>query len=352
MSLASKSASLEKLAITACPLPLNVSENKAFIEKIAGQLGVKEAFIEKELYAMHLIGCLTEIDHPKIDLVFAGGTSLSKAHEIIARFSEDLDFKVSLKQEVTRKERREFREQVIEAINKTEHLSVIPETVRSRNSSRFFNIQVLYPKVLPPSDALRPYIQLEVTFEQPTLQPQNQPLISFVAKAKGEAPEVESIPCVSTRETAADKLSALTWRVLDRDRSQPNDDATLVRHLHDLSALFNAGAVSEEFNDLALSCLEKDTARSKTITETLSPVERMQQMLQTLKTDPLYKEEFAQFVVDMSYAPDNARPSFDEAMHKLERVVEQVSDRHKEKQAETEESSAEQELDSDEIDLG
>jgi hypothetical protein len=38
-------------------------------------------------------------------------------------------------------------------------------------------------------------------------------------------------------ETAADKLSALAWRVHARDRASPEDDPTIIRHLHDLAAL-------------------------------------------------------------------------------------------------------------------
>lgn len=338
--------------------PLNVSDERDLIRSIAGALSIDATFIEKDRWAMQLIAILTKIDHPKIELVFSGGTSLSKGFGIIERFSEDLDFKVSLNGEVTRKERRDFREQIIQAINKTEPFSVIPETVRSGNGSRFFKLQVLYPQVLAQSDALRPHIQLEVTFEQPTLTPENQPLSSFVADAKGEAPEVKSIPCVSSRETAADKLSALTWRVLDRDRTQPNDDATLVRHLHDLAALVTPGEISKEFKELAISCLEKDMVRSKDATaEALPLIVRMESMFQTLKSDPLYKEEFAQFVVQMSYAPDNARPSFDEAMHKLEGLIEQVSDRYRAKQTAEQQTSSgkespDRELEDDEIDLG
>src|SRR5690242_21934483 len=38
-------------------------------------------------------------------------------------------------------------------------------------------------------------------------------------------------------ETAADKLSALAWRVCARDRARPGDDPTIIRHLPDLAAL-------------------------------------------------------------------------------------------------------------------
>ncbi|HKJ97998.1 MAG TPA: hypothetical protein VJ959_03685 [Desulfotignum sp.] len=45
------------------------------------------------------------------------------------------------------------------------------------------------------------------------------------------------IGCVSVIETAGDKLSALTWRILVRDKADEKDDPTMIRHLHDLVAL-------------------------------------------------------------------------------------------------------------------
>lgn len=306
-----------------------MSENLKLIKEISADLRVDAAFIEKDQYSMQLISELAEVSHPKIQLVFSGGTSLSKGHGLISRFSEDLDFKVSLNGEVTRKDRRDFREQVIEAIGKSSNLSVSKENVKSGNGSRFFKMQVYYPQVLEPSDALRPHIQLEVSFEEPQLQPEDRALTSFVAQAKGEGPEVESIPCISPVETAADKLSALTWRVLDRDRTQPNDDPALVRHLHDLAALKNTVEGSSQFEELALNSLEKDVGRSKTEgTDTLSTVERMDSMLQTLKSDPLYKDEFAKFVTDLSYASDESRPTYESSLASLEGLIERVQQQY------------------------
>ena len=43
----------------------------------------------------------------------------------------------------------------------------------------------------------------------------NGRLWSFVAQARNEEPEVARVACVAPAETAADKLSALTWRVLE-----------------------------------------------------------------------------------------------------------------------------------------
>lgn len=58
----------------------------------------------------------------------------------------------------------------------------------------------------------------------------------MVSEITNAPPELE-IDCVSAIETVGDKLSALTWRILVRDRADVKDDPTIIRHLHDLAAL-------------------------------------------------------------------------------------------------------------------
>src|SRR3546814_17401649 len=62
-------------------------------------------------------------------------------------------------------------------------------------------------------------------------------LQSFVAQAQRASPAVEGILCIAPVETAAEKLSALTWRVLSRQRGVEGNDPRLIRHFHDLAAL-------------------------------------------------------------------------------------------------------------------
>lgn len=86
--------------------------------------------------------------------------------------------------------------------------------------------------------ALRPHLEIEFSFTQPQLVPVVKDVTSFVGRFSGKKNEA-SIPCLSPVEIAADTLSALSWRIIKRDRSSEKDDPTLVRHLHDLSALYD-----------------------------------------------------------------------------------------------------------------
>jgi Nucleotidyl transferase AbiEii toxin, Type IV TA system len=61
-----------------------------FIEA-AARLGIRPAIIEKDFWVCLVLKLLFEKSRFAPSLVFKGGTSLSKAHGLIERFSEDID---------------------------------------------------------------------------------------------------------------------------------------------------------------------------------------------------------------------------------------------------------------------
>ena len=50
--------------------------------------------VEKDLHVVRAIAALAAIDAAPFALVFGGGTALARAHRIIRRMSEDVDFKI------------------------------------------------------------------------------------------------------------------------------------------------------------------------------------------------------------------------------------------------------------------
>jgi hypothetical protein len=50
--------------------------------------------VEKDFHVVRAIRALAALDAAPYRLVFAGGTALARAHKLIRRMSEDVDFKV------------------------------------------------------------------------------------------------------------------------------------------------------------------------------------------------------------------------------------------------------------------
>ncbi|MBL0717154.1 MAG: nucleotidyl transferase AbiEii/AbiGii toxin family protein [Desulfosarcina sp.] len=300
------------------------SPDKTVIEDISLELGVDQSFIEKDWYAVQLLVLISELQSSKdIKLVFSGGTSLSKGYGLIKRFSEDLDFILTIPEGISLSagQRRAFRKKVVSAIQNDERFNIEEVKVLRGDSHRFFKIPIHYDRVFDGS-FLRPHLQLEMTFMELKKPVRPQSIRSIVSEVTQEEPELE-IDCVSAIETAGDKLSALTWRILVRDRSDEKDDPTLIRHLHDLAALENT--IIDAGNDFVSSAkesleIDKNRRGGNVIADMLIP-DRLANALKILKEDGLYQKEYEQFVESMSYADEDELISFEEAVAALGRII-------------------------------
>ncbi|MEH1835632.1 MAG: nucleotidyl transferase AbiEii/AbiGii toxin family protein [Nostoc sp.] len=137
-----------------------------------------------------------------------------------------------------------------------------------------------------------------------------------------QSPEVPLIACVSPIETAAEKLSALTWRVLSRNRGSEKDDPSLIRHLYDLTPLRSLIFKYSNFSDLVVSVIAEDIERRrKKIKLANSEIELLQEMVLTLENDSLYGNEYQQFVTGMSYAVEDECPTFSEAIDAVKSII-------------------------------
>ena len=65
--------------------------------------------IEKDWHVTRAVGVLAGFDHGGAVPGFGGGTSLSKGWAIIKRFSEDIDFKVTMPAAVSRNSAKRLR---------------------------------------------------------------------------------------------------------------------------------------------------------------------------------------------------------------------------------------------------
>jgi hypothetical protein len=160
-----------------------------------------------------------------------------------------------------------------------------------------------------------------MSFEAPALPPVARPIRSLIAAAQRQPPEVPSYPCVDPVETAADKLSALAWRVCARDRTRPGDDPTIIRHLHDLAALERHVSSAPRFAELVLAAAAGDAGRGRETASGTDPAEMFAEMLRRLETDPLWAREYQEFVRQVSFAGGSEVIHFADALATCSRLV-------------------------------
>ena len=303
---------------------MNTSLSRAIIEEVAQIKGISEAFVEKDWYVTQIIKSITCINFQDFALVFTGGTALSKAHGIIQRFSEDIDFRVlspSLAVQSKSQQSRTlsaFKKAVVNILQSD--FEVDESQITARNGNRFIAIELNYPTFFGKADALRPHILLELTVSDLSLSAVNLPVSSFINEVAKRLPEVKGIDCIDPVENAADKLSAVTWRIPDRNRGTVNDDPDIVRHIHDLAILSDKVMSHPEFPAMVRSTIDRDDKRSETTTG-LTLTQKLTKMLGILESDSEYPTEYERFVKGMSYAPNGSILSFHKAVEKVSQLI-------------------------------
>lgn len=73
----------------------DAADRRAFIEEAAGRRDLTPTIIEKDFWVCWTLRRLMTCEELSGHLMFKGGTSLSKAYDIIHRFSEDIDLVIS-----------------------------------------------------------------------------------------------------------------------------------------------------------------------------------------------------------------------------------------------------------------
>ncbi len=301
--------------------------DKLLLGKIAGALGVDESFIEKDFYVVEAIRILVNCAAEDITPVFSGGTALLKAHKLIKRFSEDMDFKLHLSDAFIGKSGSQrkailsgYKREIVDAwvSGGFEILGV-----QAHDQNGFMVITMKYPSVIEADSmhlALRPHILAEISAKPPKLPTLAKSVQSFVSVERGEKPEVTSLACIDPVETAADKLSAFAWRSIVRDRNHPNDDPAIIRHVHDLAKLAPVVEQDATFPELLAEVMLADSNRGQGQLTDISPAERLARMNDILHSDQALKADYETFVLAMTFAGSDDTPSFEKAAEAVARL--------------------------------
>ena len=279
------------------------------------------AAVAKDFHVVRAIRALAAIDAAPFTLIFGGGTALARAHRLVRRMSEDVDFKIvpapaaPVSRSMLRQRLGALRDRVTEALQATGFAFNPADTshTRSRNENRYTIWQLPYDSASGAGEGLRPTIQIEMTYARLRRAPVTLPVSSFVAEAHGRPPELAQIACVSVTETAAEKLVALTRRTaMDLAGLSRDPDPTLVRHIYDLHLMqghIDPSQVAALARDIAAAdALE---FRNQYPAYAADIAGETRKALEALNTDPVHRDRYNRFVAAMVYGE---RPEFAAAM--------------------------------------
>lgn len=269
------------------------------------------ALVEKDLFVVRAIAALAAIDASPFQLVFGGGTALARAHKIVQRMSEDVDFKVAplaaapVSRSAIRRQMSKLRDDVSAALRAAGFAfdATDPAATRSLDENRYTVWHLPYTPESGAGEGLRPTIMVELNYaplRRPTI---TLPVSSFVSEATKQLPEALAVPCVSIVETAAEKLVSITRRTaMELAGAGRDPDPTLVRHLYDLHMLRTL-IVPDEVSILANAIAESDAREfaNQHPAYASNPAAQTRLALEALHTDPMHQQRYNDFVSAMVY---------------------------------------------------
>lgn len=257
--------------------------------------------VEKDYYVTII---LRELSHCQDFIVFKGGTSLSKCHKAIKRFSEDIDITIDSK--LSQGQMKKLKES-IKVI--AEKLGLSIPNIDETHSRRSYNRYVLeYQSVLPDSDdAVQTAVLLETSFAEVSFPTVVLPVHSYIGDMMvEEAPEELGnfylepfeMKVQGLDRTLADKVFAIC------DYYMQNRVKKHSRHIYDIYKLFQIVPQTDEFKALVK---EVRSVRAKTnICPSAQPEVSVPEMLNFLIENEIYKDDYENITIrileeDVSY---------------------------------------------------
>lgn len=312
--------------------PLSHEQLKELVLVAAENLNIRyPTILEKDYYVSRIIHALSDVENEYFRLIFAGGTCLAKAHKIVKRMSEDIDFKIQVKNaggvlsnSRMLKKLKEFRAQIMSVLSLPD-LSV--SNIAVRNEGKYSRAELSYPALFTANDTLRPNLLLEFTVSDIRLSTEFLSINSIISDVlKIDLASCSSgINCVSLNETAIEKWVGLTRRIAAIDRKYHYDDPTLVRHIYDLNAINQKDKLDFTFFDLAKKVVLYDAVQFKNrYPEYLEdPSAEIQRSLEILKNSNIWRKRYQDFIDSMVY-DKSTTIEYDYALVTLDRMSEQI----------------------------
>lgn len=229
------------------------TKRNAYIQ-IAESIGLSPFAVEKDWWVTQTLAIIFGMEIGK-HLIFKGGTSLSKAFNLIERFSEDVDLAVDREffgfaGELSKKEREKLRKASGKYVDEVfyqdlkkkflekgfQYINV--ELVEEAESDKDRTINIFYPYVITSPGYLQPRIQLEIgsrSLKEPFMLQSISSLVDEAFPNSDFAQDAFKVPTVNPERTFLEKVF-----LLHEEFQRPAEKMRvnrLSRHLYDIFKL-------------------------------------------------------------------------------------------------------------------
>ena len=265
---------------------------KKIIDSVSNDLKRNPIMIEKDIIQSIFLYELSKYDFP---FVFKGGTSLSKAYNLINRFSEDIDLSSSTK--LTDSEKRKSKEIIMNIANNLGFVLTNPENIMSRHN---YNKYVFIYDSLFSEEKLE--IIIETSYYQrsyPVIKKEISSYISIFCEKNSVKMPFDFVPMKfemnvqSLERTFVDKIFAICdykiENMMDRDS----------RHLYDIAKIEPMIIFNDSLKEL-ISMVRLDRMNSKN-NPSANPKYNINKMLKEIIDSDFFKYDYNNITSKLLY---------------------------------------------------
>lgn len=216
--------------------------------KTSEHMGIEASIIEKDYFVTLF---LKEISKVLPGIIFKGGTSLSKCHKLIKRFSEDIDLNIEYEIKATEGQRKKLKKTILSVIEALNLELTNPDDVRSRRDYNKYIVD--FPTVFK-SEALKQHLIVETAVYIKAYPNETMEATSLIYDYLSEQGfddlitehdlQPFSLMVQSAERTFVDKIFALGDYYLD-DKVREHS-----RHIYDLHKLIQVVAIDDNLKML------------------------------------------------------------------------------------------------------
>ena len=292
----------------------NDKENFEIAVRLASRyFNVSQAIVEKDYYVTLL---LEELCKVLPNLVFKGGTSLSKCYKIIDRFSEDID--ITLEQNsITQGNKKKVKKSVVDICKQLEFELLNIEETRSRRDYNCYRIDY---GALYESSSLKPQLLLETVFM----------VKSYPIEVKSASSMIYDYFKITENEKAISryelkpfpiKVQKLERTLIDKifaicDYMIGNNINGHSRHIYDISRLLDNIKLDDNFALLINEVREDRKKNTKCYSAQDGIV--ISKLLKTIIDSNIYKEDYETITSKLISKPIK----YEEAIESLKTIIE------------------------------
>ena len=276
------------------------------------QTGLAPEIIEKDYYITLILRKLSEM----FDfVVFKGGTSLSKCHKVIDRFSEDID--ITIDNSLSQGQKKKLKYGIVEIVEELGMNISNIDDIRSRRDYNCYRIE--YDSVLKStSGAVNPMVIMETSFTEVSFPTVTLAVGSYIGELlQEEAPEMLTEYSLNPFEM---KVQGLDRTLIDKvfavcDYYLSGHVKKHSRHIYDIYKLSPLVRQDDDFRKLIQEV--RDVRSKASICLSAQPDVNVTELLYKIIRDEVYKEDYNTLTVRLL----KEKVDYNEAIQALRKIA-------------------------------